>query len=113
MNPAERPSRRSAGRGVTMACPAWGGDMARVLAEHPGRVTRGSMLAADGTARPAVLRLHAMDSKKLIWVGAFLGSVLGGCVPGLWHASTFSMTGLVFSTLGALAGIWLAWRFTR
>ena len=54
-----------------------------------------------------------MGTKKLIWAGALVGSVLGGCVPGLWHASVMSMSGLVFSTLGALAGIWLAWRLTR
>ncbi len=54
-----------------------------------------------------------MDTKRVIWIGATLGSVLGGCVPGLWHASMFSMWGLVFSTIGGLAGIWLGWRLTR
>jgi hypothetical protein len=54
-----------------------------------------------------------MDAKKLIWFGATVGSVLGGCLPGLWHASAFSLSGLLFSTLGGLAGIWLAWRYTR
>jgi hypothetical protein len=54
-----------------------------------------------------------MDAKKLIWAGAIAGSSLGGCVPNLWHASAFSLAGLLFSTLGGLAGIWLAWRFTR
>ena len=54
-----------------------------------------------------------MGTKKIIWAGAVVGSVLGGCVPGLWHASVMSMSGLVFSTLGGLAGIWLACRLTR
>lgn len=54
-----------------------------------------------------------MDTKKLIWLGAIMGSVLGGCVPGLWHASAFSLSGLLLSTIGGLAGIWLAWRYTR
>jgi hypothetical protein len=54
-----------------------------------------------------------VDTKKLIWFGAIAGSVLGGCVPGLWHASALSLSGLLFSTIGGLAGIWLAWRYTR
>lgn len=62
---------------------------------------------------PVVLPLPVMDTKKLLWFGAIVGSVLGGCVPGLWHASAFSLSGLVFSTIGGLVGIWLAWRFTR
>ena len=49
-------------------------------------------------------------SKKAIWIGVMVGSTVGGCVPSLWHASMFSMWGVVFSTLGGLAGIWLAWR---
>lgn len=51
-----------------------------------------------------------MDRKRLIWFGATVGSVLGGCVPGLWHASAFSFSGLLLSTVGGLLGIWLAWR---
>jgi hypothetical protein len=54
-----------------------------------------------------------VDTKKMIWLGAIVGSSLGGCVPNLWHASAFSLIGLLFSTLGGLAGIWLAWRLTR
>jgi uncharacterized membrane protein YeaQ/YmgE (transglycosylase-associated protein family) len=54
-----------------------------------------------------------MEAKKLIWFGAIVGSLLGGCVPGLWHASAFSLSGLLFSTIGGLVGIWLAWRLTR
>lgn len=54
-----------------------------------------------------------MSAKRVIWIGATLGSVLGGCVPNLWHASAFSMWGLVFSTIGGLAGIWAGWKLTR
>jgi hypothetical protein len=54
-----------------------------------------------------------MDGKKLIWFGATLGSILGGCVPNLWHAPALSMWGLLFSTLGGLLGIWLGWRLSR
>lgn len=49
-------------------------------------------------------------NKSLIWIGVFIGSTLGGLVPGLWHASWLSLWGVTFSTLGGLAGIWLAWK---
>ncbi len=54
-----------------------------------------------------------MDARKLIWFGAIAGSTLGGCVPTLWHGSAFSLGGLVLATIGGLAGIWAAYRFTR
>jgi hypothetical protein len=54
-----------------------------------------------------------MSLKTLIWMGAIIGSMLGGLVPGLWHASFLSFSGVVFSTLGAVAGIWCAWKLGR
>jgi len=51
-----------------------------------------------------------VDSRRLIWIGAFVGGTLGGLLPGLWHASMFSLSGFVFSTIGGLAGIWAGWR---
>ena len=54
-----------------------------------------------------------MSERRLIWIGAIAGSTLGGLLPGLWHASLFSMWGLLFSTLGGLAGIWAGWRIGR
>lgn len=54
-----------------------------------------------------------MSERRLIWIGAIAGSILGGLVPGLWHASMVSMWGLLFSTLGGLAGIWAGWKLGR
>ena len=54
-----------------------------------------------------------MSSKRVIKLGAMVGSTLGGCVPNLWHASFLSFSGLIFSTIGGLVGIWIAWRMTR
>ena len=52
-------------------------------------------------------------SKKSIYFGMFLGSTVGGCIPMLWHASMFSMSALLMSTLGGIAGIWFVWRLGR
>jgi hypothetical protein len=52
----------------------------------------------------------AHERQELIWIGATVGSTLGGFVPSLWHASMFSMWGLVLSTIGGLVGIWIGWR---
>ena len=52
-------------------------------------------------------------SKRAIWFGVIVGSTLGGCLPSLWHAGMFSISGVVCSTLGGLAGIWAAWRLGR
>jgi len=54
-----------------------------------------------------------MSAKRLIWIGAIVGSTLGGLLPGVWHASMWSMSGLVFSTLGGLVGIWAGWKVSQ
>jgi len=51
--------------------------------------------------------------QRVIWIGAIVGSVLGGYLPNLWDESSLSWWGLLFSTLGGLGGIWLAARLTR
>jgi len=51
-----------------------------------------------------------MSTKRLIWIGSIVGSFVGGLIPGLWHASMFSMWGLVLSTIGGIVGIWAGWR---
>lgn len=52
-------------------------------------------------------------TKKAIWLGMFVGSTIGGFVPALWHAGMFSLWSIVLSTVGGIAGIWVAWKMTR
>jgi hypothetical protein len=52
-------------------------------------------------------------SKKAIYFGMMIGSTIGGFVPALWHASLFSMSSIVLSTVGGIAGIWVAYRLSR
>jgi hypothetical protein len=49
--------------------------------------------------------------KSLIGGSAAFGSILGGYLPLLWGASSFSLISLVFGFLGGAAGVWLAVRF--
>jgi hypothetical protein len=51
-----------------------------------------------------------MGDKRLIWMGAFVGSTVGGFLPSLWHASFLSFSGLACSTIGGLVGIWAGWK---
>lgn len=55
-----------------------------------------------------------MDSratKTLVMAGLVIGSLIGGYVPSLLGAGFLSIWGVLGSTLGALLGLWLAYRF--
>jgi outer membrane lipoprotein SlyB len=51
-----------------------------------------------------------MDLKKFCWIGAIVGSALGGYLPMLWGAGTLSLSGLLCSMFGGIAGIWAGYR---
>ena len=48
-----------------------------------------------------------MGSRIFIWIGMMVGSTVGGLLPMLWGDGFISMSGMIFSGLGGLAGIWL------
>ena len=52
-------------------------------------------------------------NKSTVMVGMIIGSLIGGYIPSLWGAGAFSISGIIFSGLGGLGGIWLAWRFSN
>jgi hypothetical protein len=45
-------------------------------------------------------------SKSAVWIGAGIGSTIGGFIPTLWHADLLSPWVILFSTIGGIAGIW-------
>lgn len=51
-----------------------------------------------------------MNPRTLIFLGAGVGSVLGGIIPSLWGASPFSFSSMLFGALGTLLGVWLGYR---
>jgi uncharacterized membrane protein YeaQ/YmgE (transglycosylase-associated protein family) len=54
-------------------------------------------------------KVHALA----VTVGMISGSVVGGYVPTLLGADSFSFTSLFASGAGAVLGIWLAFKLTR
>ena len=69
---------------------------ARILAAAPG----------GGEAREGTL----MERSRLIWIGPFVGSAVGGYVPALWDAGMLSFSSVIGSAIGGGAGIWLGYR---
>ena len=55
----------------------------------------------------------AIMDTKLVWLGMFVGSTLGGFVPELWGDGAFSLAAVFTSGVGAILGIWLGWRISR
>ena len=54
-----------------------------------------------------------MSSKTLVYLGAFVGSILGSFVPALWGASLFSYASILFSGIGGLIGIFIVLKFVN
>ena len=47
---------------------------------------------------------------KLIWVGLFVGSSVGGYLPSLWGAGMLSFAGVAGSVVGGIAGIFVGYK---
>ena len=43
---------------------------------------------------------------------AVFGLIAGGYIPVLWGASAFSLSSILFSVLGGIAGIWIGVRLS-
>jgi predicted MFS family arabinose efflux permease len=48
--------------------------------------------------------------RSAIWIGIFIGSTIGGFIPELWGADMLSYSGVLFSGVGAVVGLWLGSR---
>jgi hypothetical protein len=49
-------------------------------------------------------------TRKLIWIGMFVGSAVGNMLPLLWGGDAISITGFLLSAVGGLVGIWAGYR---
>jgi hypothetical protein len=54
-----------------------------------------------------------METKSIIWIGMFVGGTIGGFIPMLWGNSGLSISGIFFNAVGAIAGIYIAYRFAN
>ncbi|MDD5032859.1 MAG: hypothetical protein PHC85_01965 [Candidatus Pacebacteria bacterium] len=50
------------------------------------------------------------SSRSSIWIGLFLGSIVGSYIPALWGAGIFSFSSIIFSGIGAILGIWVGFK---
>lgn len=54
-----------------------------------------------------------MSTKTNVYIGTILGSVVGGLIPSLWGAGEFTFSSLLFSAIGAIAGIIIAFKLSN
>jgi len=54
-----------------------------------------------------------MQARPLVWIGMAVGSTLGGFIPNLWGAGMFSISGIFFSGVGAIAGIYIGFKMSQ
>ena len=54
-----------------------------------------------------------MPSKLLIFVGMTVGSIIGGYIPSLFGAGLFSYSSVLFSGIGAIAGVWAGYKLSN
>jgi len=45
-----------------------------------------------------------------IWIGILIGSTIGGFVPALWGADLISYSGILFSGIGAVVGLFIGYK---
>lgn len=51
-----------------------------------------------------------MNSKSLIMIGLMVGSIVGGYIPRLWGEGLFSFSSVIFTAIGSIIGIWIAYK---
>lgn len=52
--------------------------------------------------------------RRVIWLGMFVGSLLGAYVPMLWGDDSFLSLSSVFTgAVGAFLGVWLGFKLTH
>lgn len=54
-----------------------------------------------------------MPSKLLVYLGMFLGSIIGGYVPTLFGAGLISFSSVLFSGVGSIIGIWIGYKLSN
>ena len=53
-----------------------------------------------------------MSQKTVIYIGLFIGSTIGGSIPLIWGDSMFSLSAVLLSGVGGIAGIVAGYKLT-
>jgi len=51
-----------------------------------------------------------MPSRPLLWFAILVGSTVGGFIPEMWGDGIFSYSSVLFSGIGALVGMYIAFK---
>jgi hypothetical protein len=54
-----------------------------------------------------------MYTRRVIWLSATMGMIVGGAVPALWGGSQIGVASLFLGTLGGIAGVWAGFYLTN
>ena len=54
-----------------------------------------------------------MGGNRTIWIFAAIGGSIGSYIPLIWGGSSFSFSSILLGSIGAIVGIWLAFRLTH
>lgn len=54
-----------------------------------------------------------MESNRLVWLGVFVGSLIGGYIPTIWGANFLSFSSIIWSSIGAFVGLYLGYKISR
>lgn len=54
-----------------------------------------------------------MSTKAFVTAGMIIGSTIGGYVPTLFGAGLLSYSSILFSGVGAIAGIWIGYKLSN
>jgi len=52
-----------------------------------------------------------VSKKTIVYISAFVGSLIFGYIPTLWGAGFLSLSSLIFSTIGGVLGIVIAIKY--
>lgn len=53
-----------------------------------------------------------MPTKFLVFLGMTIGSIIGGYIPMLWGAGFFSYSSVLFSGVGGILGVIIAYKLS-
>ena len=53
-----------------------------------------------------------METKKLIYLGLFIGSTVGGYLPTLWGDTFLSFSSVILTAVGGIAGIYVGYKLS-